>query len=128
SRHGAGIRKPSQEQTSPAAAHVLKNFMSVEMNRHLVSSRLCFKWSIFHASGQGPRPLGSSGVRSVAAGGIMGRLSRRQFGRALAASAATLLSAPAARAQKDQQTLRFVAQANLKIFDPVWTTAYTTRN
>ncbi len=59
----------------------------------------------------------------------MGRLSRRQFGRgALAASAATMLSAPSVGAQKDQQTLRFVAEADLKIFDPVWTTAYITRN
>ena len=27
-----------------------------------------------------------------------------------------------------RQTLRFVAQADLKILDPVWTTAYITRN
>jgi hypothetical protein len=39
-----------------------------------------------------------------------------------------MLSTPSVRAQKDQQTLRFVAEADLQIFDPVWTTAYITRN
>jgi len=38
------------------------------------------------------------------------------------------LTAPSVRAQKDRQTLRFVAEADLKIFDPVWTSAYITRN
>jgi peptide/nickel transport system substrate-binding protein len=56
----------------------------------------------------------------------MGRLSRRQF---LAGSAAALtLGAPAVHAQKRGGTMRFVAQADLKILDPVWTTAYITRN
>jgi hypothetical protein len=31
-------------------------------------------------------------------------------------------------AQKDQQTLRFVPHAELKVLDPVWTAAYITRN
>jgi peptide/nickel transport system substrate-binding protein len=35
---------------------------------------------------------------------------------------------PSVRAQKDQQTLRFVAEADLKVVDPIWTTAYITRN
>src|SRR5688572_26069190 len=56
----------------------------------------------------------------------MSRLSRRQF---LAGSAAALtLGAPAVHAQKRGGTMRFVAQADLKILDPVWTTAYITRN
>jgi peptide/nickel transport system substrate-binding protein len=56
----------------------------------------------------------------------MGRLSRRQF---LAGSAAALtLGAPVVHAQKRGGTMRFVAQADLKILDPVWTTAYITRN
>ena len=38
------------------------------------------------------------------------------------------LGAPSVHAQKDRQTLRFVAQADLKILDPIWTTAYITRN
>ena len=59
----------------------------------------------------------------------MGTVNRRQFGRRLlGASAATILSAPSVRAQTDQQTLRFAAQADLKVIDPVWTTAYITRN
>jgi peptide/nickel transport system substrate-binding protein len=31
-------------------------------------------------------------------------------------------------AQKDAQSLRFIAQAELKAFDPIWNTAYITRN
>jgi peptide/nickel transport system substrate-binding protein len=59
----------------------------------------------------------------------MDRISRRQVVQgAVAAAAVTTLNAPAVRAQKDLQTLRFVAQADLKILDPVWTTAYITRN
>jgi peptide/nickel transport system substrate-binding protein len=38
------------------------------------------------------------------------------------------LGVPSVRAQKRGGTLRFVAQADLKILDPVWTTAYITRN
>jgi peptide/nickel transport system substrate-binding protein len=59
----------------------------------------------------------------------MNRVSRRQVVRSAAMSAATTaLGIPSVRAQKSQQTLRFVAQADLKILDPVWTTAYITRN
>ena len=35
---------------------------------------------------------------------------------------------PAVRAQKDGQTLRFVAEADLTTLDPIWNTAYITRN
>ncbi len=59
----------------------------------------------------------------------MSRLSRRQFlGGAAAAAAAVTLGAPAVHAQKRGRTLRFAAQADLKSVDPVWTTAYVTRN
>jgi peptide/nickel transport system substrate-binding protein len=59
----------------------------------------------------------------------MDRISRRQVVRgAAAAGAAMTLGAPSVHAQKGRQTLRFVAEADLKIFDPVWTTAYITRN
>jgi hypothetical protein len=55
----------------------------------------------------------------------MDRISRRQVVQgAAAATAVTTLRAPAVHAQNDLQTLRFVAQADLKILDPVWTTAY----
>ncbi len=49
---------------------------------------------------------------------------RRTF---LAASAATLALPSVARAQK-QQVLKFIAQSDLAILDPIWTTAYVTRN
>jgi peptide/nickel transport system substrate-binding protein len=59
----------------------------------------------------------------------MGPISRRQVVRGAAATAALAgLGAPPVHAQKDRQTLRFVAQADLKVLDPIWTTAYITRN
>src|SRR6266853_2453903 len=58
----------------------------------------------------------------------MKRISRRQVVRGAAAATAVTLGAPAVRAQKNQNILRFVAQADLRVLDPVWTTAYITRN
>src|SRR6266849_8029576 len=59
----------------------------------------------------------------------MNRLSRRQLLRGAAATAAAVtLGAPSVHAQKPGRTLRFVAHADLRILDPVWTTAYITRN
>src|SRR5438034_4280822 len=59
----------------------------------------------------------------------MNRLSRRQLlGGAAATAASVTLGAPSVHAQKGRRTLRFVAEADLKILDPVWTTAYITRN
>jgi peptide/nickel transport system substrate-binding protein len=55
-------------------------------------------------------------------------ISRRQVIRGAAAAAASTLGAPSIQAQKGQQILRFVAQADLKSLDPIWTTAYITRN
>jgi len=60
----------------------------------------------------------------------MDRISRRQVvrGAAGAAASAVMLGAPSIHAQKGQQTLRFAAQADLRVFDPIWQTAYITRN
>ncbi len=59
----------------------------------------------------------------------MSRLSRRQLlGGVAATAAAVTLGAPSVHAQKDRQTLRFVAEADLKVLDPVWNTGYITRN
>jgi peptide/nickel transport system substrate-binding protein len=59
----------------------------------------------------------------------MDRISRRQVARGAAAAAAAMtLGVPSVHAQKDRQTLRFVAHADLNVFDPVWQTAYITRN
>src|SRR5437879_1417980 len=57
----------------------------------------------------------------------MDGLSRRRF-LAATAAAAVAVRAPAVHAQKRGGTLRFVPHADLKILDPVWTTAYITRN
>lgn len=52
------------------------------------------------------------------------RISRREF--AIAGAAASLV---AARARADQtRTLRFIARSDLRILDPIWTTAYVSRN
>src|SRR6266511_3146058 len=75
-----------------------------------------------------PRPR-RGGPRSFAGRSLMSQLSRRQFlAGVTATAAATMLAAPHVQAQKSGGTLRFVAQADLKILDPVWTTAYITRN
>jgi peptide/nickel transport system substrate-binding protein len=59
----------------------------------------------------------------------MSDLTRRQFVAAgAAAAAAGALDAPAVHAQKHGATMRFVPHADLKILDPIWTTAYITRN
>ena len=60
----------------------------------------------------------------------MRSLSRRQLlaGAGATAAATATLAPTRAPAQKSSGTLRFVAQADLKILDPVWTTAYITRN
>ena len=59
----------------------------------------------------------------------MNHLSRRQvLGGAAATGVAVLLGSPSVHAQKGRQTLRFVAQADLTVVDPVWNTAYITRN
>jgi peptide/nickel transport system substrate-binding protein len=55
------------------------------------------------------------------------RLTRRTF-LAGSAAAAAVMAAPPARAQKAGGTFRFVPHADLKILDPIWTTAYITRN
>src|SRR5438034_5309336 len=59
----------------------------------------------------------------------MAGVSRRGFlaGAAAAAAAATL-GAPRVHAQKKGGTIRFIPHADLKVLDPVATTAYITRN
>jgi peptide/nickel transport system substrate-binding protein len=56
------------------------------------------------------------------------RLTRRTFG--LSAGAATLAGFASGRPAKadDTKTLRFIAQSDLRVLDPFWTTAYITRN
>jgi hypothetical protein len=61
---------------------------------------------------------------------MIDRPSRCSFGKATAAAAALAVGrvwAPA-RAALEDKTLRFIAQADLRILDPIWTTAYITRN
>jgi peptide/nickel transport system substrate-binding protein len=60
--------------------------------------------------------------------GMAHRLTRREF--AIAAGAATLAGyglGESARAA-DTKILRFIAQSDLRVLDPIWTTAYITRN
>src|SRR5713101_8325845 len=54
-------------------------------------------------------------------------MTRREF--AAAAGAAGLTFGLIARARAaDAKTLRFIAQSDLRVLDPIWTTAYVTRN
>jgi peptide/nickel transport system substrate-binding protein len=56
-------------------------------------------------------------------------LTRRRFG--LASGAAAALAFPMLRARAagdDSKTLRFIVQSDLRVLDPIWTTAYVTRN
>ena len=57
------------------------------------------------------------------------RLTRRSFGK-VAAGAALVAAASrrAARAASDAKTLRFIPQTDVQVLDPIWTTAYVTRN
>src|SRR6202158_1126540 len=48
--------------------------------------------------------------------------------RAAAMAIAAGLLAPAAFAQSSGKTLNFIPEADLKSLDPIWTTAYITRN
>jgi peptide/nickel transport system substrate-binding protein len=58
----------------------------------------------------------------------MAGISRRKVVRGGAAAVGMALSRPSVHAQTGRQTLRFVAHAELKTLDPVWQTAYITRN
>src|ERR1700690_848517 len=59
----------------------------------------------------------------------MRNLTRRAFN-TTAVPAALLAAAPRAHAQSaaDKKTLRFIAQSDLRVLDPIWTTAYISRN
>jgi peptide/nickel transport system substrate-binding protein len=57
------------------------------------------------------------------------KLTRRDFGMTAAAAAlATSMAPGSVHAADDKKTLRFIAQSDLRVLDPVWTTAYITRN
>lgn len=59
----------------------------------------------------------------------MREISRRRLVQgAGAATAAAALRAPSVHAETGTRTLRFVAEADLKVMDPIWNTAYITRN
>src|SRR5215813_6345087 len=56
-------------------------------------------------------------------------LTRRDFGKTAAgALTVSMLPARANAASSGKKTLRFIAQSDLRVLDPVWTTAYITRN
>ena len=48
--------------------------------------------------------------------------------RVVAAAAACLMALPIAAAPAGAQTLKLVAHSDLKVLDPIWTTAFITRN
>src|SRR3954454_20906907 len=48
--------------------------------------------------------------------------------RTLLAASAAMLAAPTLARAQSKQVLKFVPQADLVVLDPVWTSAYVTRN
>jgi len=76
------------------------------------------------------RPAGSCRLcqdRSVAKGIVT--MQRRSFlARSTATLAASALAAPAIGRAQGSRVLRFIPQADLTVVDPIWTTAYVTRN
>ena len=54
-------------------------------------------------------------------------MTRRGFALASAAAALGLPALRARAAGGDDKTLRFIAQSDLRVLDPLWTTAYVTR-
>jgi peptide/nickel transport system substrate-binding protein len=55
-------------------------------------------------------------------------LTRREFGTTAAAAAFTAYGVKARAQAAGAKTLRFIAQSDLRVLDPIWTTAYVTRN
>src|SRR6266403_985365 len=53
-------------------------------------------------------------------------MTRREF--AVTAGAATLAGYGIGARGAETKTLRFIAQSDLRVLDPIWTTAYITRN
>jgi peptide/nickel transport system substrate-binding protein len=56
------------------------------------------------------------------------RLTRREFGISAGAAAIAGCSFGGKARAADTKTLRFIAQSDLRVLDPIWTTAYVTRN
>ena len=58
----------------------------------------------------------------------MGRIRRLAWRGIMAAALAAALTPAGAHAQSSGKTLSFIPEADLKSLDPIWTTAYITRN
>jgi len=56
------------------------------------------------------------------------RPTRREFGIGAGAAAVAGLGFSVRARAADSKTLRFIAQSDLRVLDPIWTTAYITRN
>ena len=59
---------------------------------------------------------------------MIDRLTRREFGIAAGAAAFVGLGLGGRARAVNSKTLRFIAQSDLRVLDPIWTTAYITRN
>src|SRR6202048_2039209 len=55
-------------------------------------------------------------------------MTRREFAAAAGAASLAAVGFGAQAKAADAKTLRFIAQADLRVLDPIWTTAYITRN
>src|SRR5438034_13913 len=61
---------------------------------------------------------------------MLDRLTRRGLGKIAAGAgvAASVLPSRTRAAASDKKTLRFIPQTDVQVLDPIWTTAYVTRN
>jgi peptide/nickel transport system substrate-binding protein len=55
-------------------------------------------------------------------------ITRREFGIAAGAASLTGFGSSGRGKAADEKTLRFIVQSDLRVLDPIWTTAYVTRN
>ena len=56
------------------------------------------------------------------------RMTRRAFGVLGGAGLVALAAGRSARGAADNKTLRFIVRTDLRVLDPLWTTAYVSRN
>src|ERR1700760_4910890 len=56
------------------------------------------------------------------------RLTRREFGIAAGTAALTAYGLKARAQESSPKTLRFIPQTDVQVLDPIWTTAYVSRN
>src|SRR6202035_2145136 len=73
-------------------------------------------------------PLGNGSVPEQRRRRMAHGMTRREFAAISGAGLVALASGRPALAAADSETLRFIVRTDLRILDPIWTTAYVSRN